>query len=141
MVAHLSPTKPDYVSVCGLEVFRRFKALNPEMGFADNLGVLVNMIDQNSPNDQQYLSWLRANPDNRCFETTLSRSNSLQDAARFQVQERSFSAKYPGHSQRALRAIAQELLARIAPSIAADQPKAVTAPPAAAAATVASAAR
>ena len=132
---HLSPTKPDYVSVCGLEVFRRFKALNPEMGFADNLGVLVNMIDTNSPNDQQYLSWLRANPDNRCFETTLPRSNSLQDAARFQVQERSFSAKYPGQSQRALRAIAEEVLVRIAPANAAEQPNAVvaSAPPTAAA--------
>ncbi len=32
---HISPTKADYVSVCGLEVFRRFKALNPEMGFAE----------------------------------------------------------------------------------------------------------
>ena len=36
---HFSPTKPDYVSTCGLEVFRRFKGLNPEMGFAENLGV------------------------------------------------------------------------------------------------------
>ena len=42
---HLSPTKPDYVSTCGLEVFRRFKGLNPEMGFAENLGVIVNMKD------------------------------------------------------------------------------------------------
>ena len=40
---HISPTKADYVSVCGLEVFRRFKGLNPEMGFAENLGVIVNM--------------------------------------------------------------------------------------------------
>ena len=36
---HITPTKPDYVSVCGLDVFRRFRQLNPEMGFADNLGV------------------------------------------------------------------------------------------------------
>ena len=45
---HVSPTKADYVSVCGLEVFRRFKALNPEMGFAENLGVIVNMKELNS---------------------------------------------------------------------------------------------
>ncbi len=40
---HFSPTKPDYVSTCGLEVFRRFRGLNPEMGFAENLGVCINM--------------------------------------------------------------------------------------------------
>ena len=45
---HLSPTKPDYVSTCGLEVFRRFKGLNPEMGFAENLGVIINMRDPQS---------------------------------------------------------------------------------------------
>jgi chromosome partitioning protein len=122
---HLSPTKPDYVSVCGLEVFRRFKALNPEMGFADNLGVLVNMIDPGSANDQQYLTWLRANPENRCFETFVARANSLQDAARFQLPDRSFSAKYPGISQRSLRAVAEELLARLT---AANQGVIATAP-------------
>ncbi|GAH02422.1 unnamed protein product, partial [marine sediment metagenome] len=40
---YISPTKADYISVCGLEVFRRFKSLNPEMGFAENLGVIVNI--------------------------------------------------------------------------------------------------
>ena len=51
---HFSPTKPDYVSTCGLEVFRRFKGLNPEMGFAENLGVLVNMKDMQSAVDGDY---------------------------------------------------------------------------------------
>jgi chromosome partitioning protein len=146
---HISPTKPDYVSVCGLEVFRRFKALNPEMGFAENLGVLVNMFDPSSSNDQQYLSWLRGNPENRCFETAILRTNSLQDAARFHVPERSYPAKYPGVSQRALRALAEEVVARLAaakpitrppplPAVelkpAATQPAAATAKPATAAA-------
>ncbi len=45
---HFSPTKPDYVSTCGLEVFRRFKGLNPEMGFAENLGVCINMKEGHS---------------------------------------------------------------------------------------------
>ena len=110
---HLSPTKPDYVSVCGLEVFRRFKLLNPEMGFAENLGVLVNMFDPGSANDMQYLTWLRANSENRCFEMAIARSHSLQDAARHQPLDRSFSAKYPGAAQQALRAFASEVLQRL----------------------------
>jgi chromosome partitioning protein len=72
------------------------------------------MIDPGSANDQQYLKWLQANLDNRCFETTLPRANSLQDAARFHVPQRSFSAKYPGISSRSLRLIAEEVLARVA---------------------------
>ena len=63
---HLSPTKPDYVSTCGLEVFRRFKGLNPEMGFAENLGVIINMRDAQSPVEADYQRWLNENPDNSC---------------------------------------------------------------------------
>src|SRR5262252_1549946 len=76
---HLSPTKPDYVSVCGLEVFRRFKALNPEMGFAENIGVLVSMRDKLSPSDEEYHRWLKQNPENKCFDQWVPRSNALQD--------------------------------------------------------------
>lgn len=110
---HLSPTKPDYVSVCGLEVFRRFKALNPEMGFAENIGVLISMKDRLSPSDDEYHRWLRDNPDNRCFEQPVPRSNALQDAARFSVQQRSYAAKYPGDAGMAVRALAKELIARL----------------------------
>ena len=63
---HFSPTKPDYVSTCGLEVFRRFKGLNPEMGFAENLGVIINMKDPHSSVEADYQRWLAENPDNRC---------------------------------------------------------------------------
>lgn len=127
---HLSPTKPDYVSICGLEVFRRFKTLNPEMGFADNVGVLVNMKDRSSPADEEYHRWLRDNPDNHCFSAALPRSNALQDAARYQAQDRSFSAKYPGEIGHAVRALASELLDRMAsrprPAAAAPAPAAAT---------------
>ena len=64
---HISPTKADYVSVCGLEVFRRFKGLNPEMGFAENLGVIVNMKEANSVSDEEYHRWLQDNAENACF--------------------------------------------------------------------------
>ncbi|MDX2290016.1 MAG: ParA family protein [Hyphomicrobiaceae bacterium] len=110
---HISPTKADYVSVCGLEVFRRFKALNPEMGFAENLGVLVNMRDAASPTDEEYVKWLRANPDNRTFDAMIPRVNALQDAARFHPQFRSYGAKYPGQVGHTIRALANELLQRI----------------------------
>jgi chromosome partitioning protein len=110
---HLSPTKPDYVSVCGLEVFRRFKALNPEMGFAENIGVLVSMRDKLSPSDEEYHRWLKQNAENRCFEQWVPRSNALQDAARFSIQQRSYMAKYPGESGHAMRGLAKELLERL----------------------------
>lgn len=110
---HVSPTKADYVSVCGLEVFRRFKALNPEMGFAENLGVLVNMRDMSSLVDTEYVNWLKTNPENRCFETSIPRVNALQDAARFQPQQRSYGAKYPGQVGQAIRTLCKELLTRL----------------------------
>lgn len=111
---HLSPTKPDYVSLCGLEVFRRFKALNPEMGFAENLGVVVNMKDEMSPADSDYEAWLKGNPDNRCFSTALPFMRVLQDAARFVSPDRSYLAKYPGRAGVSVQQATEELVARLA---------------------------
>jgi chromosome partitioning protein len=111
---HISPTKADYVSVCGLDVFRRFKAFNPEMGFAENLGVIVNMFDTTSPTEAEYYQWLCENPENNCFTGVVPRAQSLQDAARFRTQDRSYFAKYPGHVGQAVRALTEELLQRMA---------------------------
>jgi len=113
---HLSPTKPDYISVCGLDVFSRFKHLNPEMGFAENLGVLVNMKDRQSVEDEEYHRWLSGRPENRCFTQVLPRTNALQQAARFSKEERSFVAKYPGEIGVAVKGLAGELLARLGPA-------------------------
>ncbi len=110
---HISPTKADYVSVCGLDVFRRFKALNPEMGFAQNLGVIVNMKDPTSPMEAEYHRWLNDNAENNCFEGFVPRSQALQDAARFRTEDRSYFAKYPGHVGEAIRQLAEELLQRM----------------------------
>src|SRR5262245_1407713 len=110
---HLSPTKPDYVSTCGLEVFRRFKGLNPEMGFAENLGVIVNMKDAYSSVDADYQRWLMENPDNRSFPQAVPRTSALQVAAQLSPVERSYVAKYPGESGSAVRAVAEELIARL----------------------------
>ncbi len=119
---HISPTKADYVSVCGLEVFRRFKSLNPEMGFAENMGVMINMRDATSETDEEYIKWLRSNPSNRCFEAVVPRVNSLQDAARFQPQNRSYGAKYPGTVGHSIRALSLEVLHRMVEAPARRQP-------------------
>jgi len=126
---HISPTKADYVSVCGLEVFRRFKALNPEMGFAENLGVIVNLKDGSSASDEEYHRWLESNPDNACFAQAVPRMSALQDAANFQTYERSYFAKYPGQVGSAVRALTDEVMARLAARTA--QPGQPPAPPAA----------
>jgi chromosome partitioning protein len=111
---HVSPTKADYVSVCGLEVFRRFKALNPEMGFAENMGVIVNMKEMTTTAEDDYHGWLKDNPENRCFRQVVPRALALQEAARFQPADRSYFAKYPGQIGQALRGLAAELLERLA---------------------------
>lgn len=110
---HISPTKADYISVCGLEVFRRFKALNPEMGFAENLGVLVNMKDVGSPTEEDYHAWLISNPENRVFDQVIPRAIALQEAARFHTPDRSYFAKYPGETGRAIRRLTEEMLTRM----------------------------
>jgi chromosome partitioning protein len=110
---HLSPTKADYVSACGLEVFRRFKGLNPEMGFAENLGVVINMRDMQSQQDAEYDAWLRQNAENRCFDSAIPRMSVLQHAAQFSVIDRSFQAKYPGEAGQSIRELVSELLERL----------------------------
>ena len=110
---HISPTKADYVSVCGLEVFRRFKGLNPEMGFAENLGVIVNMKETSSVSDEEYHRWLQDNAENACFAQAIPRMPALQDAANFQTYERSYLAKYPGQVGSAVRNLTDEVLARL----------------------------
>ena len=128
---HISPTKADYVSVSGLEVFRRFKGLNPEMGFAENLGVVVNMKDMNSTQDGEYDQWLRQKSENRCFTQAIPRASALQHAVQFNQSDRSYFAKYPGDAGTAIRALTMELLERMtaAPAVV----RAPTPPPAAAA--------
>jgi chromosome partitioning protein len=127
---HISPTKADYVSVSGLEVFRRFKGLNPEMGFADNLGVVVNMFDAHSLQEGEYEAWLRQKPDNRCFTKPIPRASALQHAVQFSQAERSYFAKYPGDAGTAVRSLTQELLDRMASAPAVAREPAQMHPPA-----------
>src|SRR4029078_1793622 len=98
----------DYVSACGLEVFRRFKGLNLEMGFSENLGVIVNMKEANSVSDKESNHWLEDTAENACFAQAIPRMPALQDAANFQTYERSYLAKYPGQVGTAVRAMTDE---------------------------------
>jgi chromosome partitioning protein len=94
-------------------VFRRFKGLNPEMGFAENLGVIINMKDAQSSVEADYQRWLNENADNKLFAQTVPRTSALQHASHLSPVERSYMAKYPGESSVAIRAVCQELLARL----------------------------
>jgi chromosome partitioning protein len=120
---YVSPTKADYVSICGLDVFRRFKALNPEMGFAENLGTVVNMLDPHADTDQNYRQWLEENPENRCFPEAVPRLAQLQHAVHFRTDGRTYVAKYPGAGGKVMRALVSEMLTRLA------VPRPLTAPP------------
>jgi chromosome partitioning protein len=111
---YISPSQPDHTSAYALEVLGHFKGLNPEMGFAENLGVLINMKDMQSTVDNDYLRRLTEDNDNRCFAQAVPRTAALQHASHFRPAERSYDIKYPGESGNAVRAVCQELLNRLA---------------------------
>jgi chromosome partitioning protein len=55
----LSPTKPDYISIRGLQFLGEFRQRDPHIGFAEWLGVVINLKDQQSPADEHFDRWLR----------------------------------------------------------------------------------
>src|SRR5262249_4773059 len=110
----LSPTKPDYVSTRGLAFLREFKQRDPQMGFAEDLGVIVNMKDLHSPYDEHFDRWLRQDPEHRCFQRSIPRLTPLQATGFISAQARSYWAKYPGETGEYLRQLTQELLSRLA---------------------------
>ncbi len=117
---YLSPTRPDFISACGLAFLRRFKARNPEMGFATNLGVLVTMRDPRSTIEGEFENWLRADPENHCFQTVIPRTHAMQFAATFTPDIRSYGAKYPAEAGDAIRNLTQEVLARLSGEAASE---------------------
>jgi chromosome partitioning protein len=111
---YLSPTRPDYISTRGLKFLQDFRQRDPHMGFAQCLGVVVNMKDGHAREDAQFEDWLRQDPEHRCFPQTIQRVAALQSATRFAAQPRSYWAKYPGQTGESLRALTAELLGRLA---------------------------
>ena len=117
---YLSPTKPDYISTRGLGFLREFRERNPEMGFGNNLGVIVNMKDPLSSHDEQVDRWLRQDPEHRCFRQSIPRVTPLQATGFISPQSRSYWAKYPGETGDHLRRLTLELLGRLAPAQGAE---------------------
>lgn len=109
---HLSPTKPDYLGVHGLEVLRRFEGLSAEHSFSRRLGVVVNMMDASSPVDRKFYEALTGDPRHGCFSQAIPDHASVRHAAVYFPETRSFTAKYPGIGP-ALRGLAEEVLARL----------------------------
>jgi len=116
---YVSPVVPDHISIYALEVFSHFKGRNPEMGFAENLGVLINMKETQSAADADHERRLRDNAGNRCFLQAVPRTHALQHATQLSPVERPYETKYAGESGTALRAVCQELLDRVASANAA----------------------
>ncbi|MEM7620316.1 MAG: ParA family protein [Pseudomonadota bacterium] len=110
---YISPVKPDFLSVSGLQMLRAFQSRDPSMGFAQNLGTLVNMKDDTSDNDNLFHSHLNSDPESYCFSTAIPRSVLLQNASQNYLDKRSFIAKYPGPIGSCLRALADEVIVRV----------------------------
>ena len=85
------------------------------MGFAECLGVIISMRDKSAFEDAQYERWLRQNTRQPCFDQVIPRATSLQTAAHFCPRPRSYWAKYPGETGKALRQLAAELIVRTLP--------------------------
>lgn len=110
---HLIPVKPDFLAISGLEYLRRFRSRNPEMGFAAQLGVVINMMELTSPEDRTMAAHLREDVALNCFDATVPMASIIQRAALFSTEPRSYLAKYAGAPGQALRAITREILDRI----------------------------
>ena len=111
---YLSPTRPDYISTRGLKFLRDFQKRDAHMGFAECLGVVINMKENLSREDAEYENWLRQDADNRCFQQALLRVAPLQAATRFAERTRSYWAKYPGQTAESLRNLTAEVMGRLA---------------------------
>jgi chromosome partitioning protein len=111
---YVSPTKPDYISTRGLKFLREFQQRDPQMGFAENLGVIINMKDLHWPGDEDFDRWLRQDPEHRCFEQSIPRVSPLQATGFVSPHPRSYWAKYPGETGDHLRRLTLELLGRLA---------------------------
>jgi chromosome partitioning protein len=100
---YMSPAKPDYISARGLKFLREFRQRDPQMGFAENLGVIINMKDLHSAQDEHFDGWLRQDPEYRCFDQSLPRVTALQATGYISAHPRSYWAKYPGETGDQLR--------------------------------------
>lgn len=117
----LPPVKPDYLSVRGLDILKRFRNESEAHGFAEMLGVLINLKDGRIQSENHWHQHLAAEPENRCFDAVVPRRAYLQRAADFDPNMRTFIAKYPGDAGQSIVNVVNEMLERIQHSEAARQ--------------------
>ena len=110
---HLIPVKPDFLAISGLEYLRRFRSRNPEMGFANQLGIVINMMEPTAPEDRAMAAHLREDEALHCFDAAVPMASIIQRASLFSQESRSYLAKYAGAPGQAVRAVTHELLERI----------------------------
>jgi chromosome partitioning protein len=118
---YISPTKPDFISTRGLAFLREFAERDPQTGIAENLGVIINMKDVHSAQDDQFDQWLRQEPGNRCFQQSIPRASALQATGLVSPHPRSYGAKYPGETGDQLRRLTLELVGRIGKAMDTDR--------------------
>jgi len=120
---YLSPTKPDFISTRGLKFLREFKERDPQMGFAENLGVIINMKDTRFAQDEEFDQWLRQDPGNRCFQQSILRVGALQSTGFVSPHPRSYWAKYPGEIGDHLRRLTLEFVSRVEGEVLEAEPR------------------
>ena len=113
---HIVPVKPDLLAVGGMEYLKNFKLSHASGGFAQHLGVVVNMLDQSSQMEQTVYQSLVQRPELRCFQNAIPHLLHLQKASLYSPLGRSFMSKYPGDAGAAIRGLSQEILTRLAQS-------------------------
>jgi chromosome partitioning protein len=111
---HLIPVKPDVLAVSGIQYLKNFKQRTPDATFARHIGVAINMKQAGSETDEMIHELLLGNREMACFADAVPMIQHIQKSALCSIEPRSFQNKYPGEAGRALRAIASELLQRLA---------------------------
>ena len=109
----MPPIKPDYLAVRGFAVLKRFRQTQAEQGFADMIGLVINLKDGRIASEDVWHRRLAEDPENRVFQTSIPRRAYIQRAADFDGEMRTYTAKYPGDAGQSMRALAQEVLDRL----------------------------
>jgi hypothetical protein len=86
------------------------------MGFAEHLGIVINMMEQTSAADRAMAAHLREDHALRCFDAAIPMASIIQSAALYSPEPRSYMAKYAGEPGQAIRAITRELNERLRPN-------------------------
>ena len=87
------PDAPDYISTRGLNFLREFRQRDPHMGFAEPLGVIINMKDAHSAEDTQYDELVEGQSRSPMLPPVHPARAPLQSATRFSERSRSYWAK------------------------------------------------